>query len=233
MHPLKQRPVFGHDVEMRKQLRETRDTLLAHLRDKPDDFNALVLADVIGELDADPSLSAHRAHFRAIRPDDWREQARVHGLDRVLYHLAEGLRSSGFGKDAIPVFERRADEIAEARAPGVAPGSIDASFVPDALTTSRRARVVYAGTELASVRVTVNADVYGSLSLDTARCTGEFELVEPRGGSGTAIYETYADGAVHTTLCTPWHDGTESTEPKIWTRWVMDCIADLARISRT
>jgi len=85
MHPLKQRPVFAHDVEMRRQLRETRETLLAHLRDKPDDFNALVLAEVVGELDSDPALSVHRAHFRAIRPDDWREQARVRGVSKQVY----------------------------------------------------------------------------------------------------------------------------------------------------
>lgn len=230
MKQLGQRPYFRHDHELRRQLRESRETVLAHLREQPDDPRALLLADVLGELDGDPELAHHSTRFRAQRPANWLDDARRGGMDRVLFHLADGLRSSRFGADAIPVLERRAIEISEARPAGTAPGWIDETFVPEALARDRRVRVRVHDGHLAHVRVSIDADRYGEL--DLGRHRGESLLVEPRGGYGTMIREHYVCGRVTITLNTPWHDGTESTIDAPWTRWVVERLEELERLVR-
>ena len=227
------KPVFGLDVEARRQIRETRDTLLEALRNDPDDFRALVIADVLGEIDyeRDPALAAHRMRFRATRAADWPVRARALGLDRLLFHLANGWRESRIGADAIPVLERRAAEIGEARPPGVELGTIDASYIPAELAGA----VIgyHASGHLRRVAVAIDALHHGELVLAERPGTGELTLVEKRGGYGTMIREVYRDGRVVTTLNSPWHDGEESIDAKPWTRWVEENLADLARLATT
>ena len=228
MNQLRQRPYFRHDLELHRQLRETRETVIAHLREAPDDPRALLFADVLAELDSDRELATHAMRFRAVRPATWADDARRAGLDRVLFRLADGMRSSRFGRDAIPILERRAIEISEARPPGVAAGWIDETFVPDALAADQRVRVRSHGGHLARVAVKLAAVRYAELEL--GRYRGRFEIVEKIGGYGTMTRETYACGRVTTTLNTPWHDGTESTSDAPWTRWVVDCLDQIARL---
>jgi hypothetical protein len=230
MDPLRQQPVFPFDAKSRAQLRETRQTLLDHLRTAPDDLQALVLADVIGELDPDrdPTLAAHRMRFRATRAPDWLAQARARGLDRLLFHLASGLRAGRFGSDVVPVLERRAIEISEARAPGVAAGLIDATFVPEALRGLAR---FHPSGHLARIRVYRDELHHGELALAATPGAGTFSIIEKRGGYGTMVTERYRDGCIVTILNTPWHDGEESTVAAPWTKWVMQQIDDLERLA--
>ena len=234
MDALRTRPVFAHDHETRKQIRETRATLLEHLAGAPDDFQALVLADVIGELDPDrdPELAAHRARFRASRAADWPVRARQLGLDRLLYHLAHGLRGARMSQQAIEILERRAAEIGEARATGVAAGHLDESCVPADLAGDRRVQIDYhASGHLARVAVHLDDLHEGELELAEIPGSGHFRIVEKRGGYGTMIREDYRDGGIVTTLNTPWHDGEESISIRPWTRWVEECLAELARLT--
>jgi hypothetical protein len=230
MERLRQQPLFAFDHETRKQIRETRVTLLEHLRTEPEDLKGLVLADVIGELDPDRDLelARHRMRFRELRPADWKVRAKQLGLDRVLYSLAIGMRRAGIGRDAIPILERRAAEIGEARAGDVAPGAIDASYVPPEL--AERATFHSSG-HLARVAVHVDQLHEGELVLAEQPGSGHFRIVEERGGYGTMICEDYRNGCVVTTLNTPWHDGDESSEARPWTRWVEESLADLARLA--
>jgi hypothetical protein len=214
--------------ELRRQLREARETVLAHLRERPDDPRALLLADVLGEIDHDRELAEQRMRFRALRRDDWLDEARRGGIDRVLFRIADGLRGSRSGHDAIAVLERRAIEISEARPEGTPAGWIDASFLPEALANDRRVRVRYHEGHLAHVRVAIDVDRHGEL--DLARHRGESTLVEPYGGHGTRICERFVCGRVTTTFYTPWHDGVETTADVPWSRWVVDRLADLARL---
>lgn len=227
-------PVFGLDVRARRQLRETRETLLAKLRDEPDDFTALFLADVVVEIspDRDPDLAAHAARFRATRGGDWKVRARERGLDRLLFHLANGWKASKVGHDAIPVLERRAAEIGEARPLGVAAGHIDASYIPASLAADSRASISYhPNGHLQRVAIEIDRLHHGELVLSELPGNGRFAIVEKRGGYGTSIREDYSDGAIRTTINTPWHDGDESTARKSWTRWVEENLADLARLA--
>jgi hypothetical protein len=67
--------------------------------------------------------------------------------------------------------------------------------------------------------------------LDATPGSGSYQIVEKRGGYGTMISEEYRDGAIITTLNTPWHDGCESRVPAAWTKWVMSNLGDLARLA--
>jgi hypothetical protein len=58
--------------------------------------------------------------------------------------------------------------------------------------------------------------------------TGSFTQTGKRGGYGFHVSEKYEGGAVHTTLCSPWHDGAESSENKEWVCWVLECLSALA-----
>ena len=145
MDALRQRPVFSLDHEARKQIRDTRATILEHLATEPDDFKALVFADVLAEIDPDhdTKLVAHRTRFHATRTDDWKSNARELGLDRLLFHLADGFRTAKIGKDAVPVLERYAVRISEARPRGVPLGLIDQSCMPPMLSRDPRATISY------------------------------------------------------------------------------------------
>ena len=230
------KPVFGLDVEARKQLRETRATLLAHLAEDRDDLFALVMADVVGEIDpiGDAELAAHRARFRQMRGSDWLVRARERGIHRLLFHLAHGWAQRGIGRDAVPVLERHAIEISEARAAGVPGGLIDKSFVPNELLGHRRAKVqYYRSGHLQRVAIEIDSMNEGSLELDETPGAGRFAITQKIGGYGTYTTELYRDGAIVTTLCTPWHDGEESREPMPWTKWVLaslDALAALASV---
>jgi hypothetical protein len=230
MQSLRQQPLFAFDHECRKQIRETRVTLLEHLRSEPDDLRALVLADVIGELDPDRDLvlAEHRMRFRATRGEDWKLRAKELGLDRVLFHLAEGMRRAKIGRDAVPILERRAIEISEARAAATPRGLIDASYVPAALAARA---TFHASGHLSRVSVRVDRRHEGQLALAVAPGAGSFSITEVRGGYGTYVSERYRDGHVEITLNTPWHDGEQAREPKPWTRWVEECLTELARLA--
>lgn len=231
MDILRQAPLFAFDHETRKQIRETRMTLLEHLRSDPEDFKALVLADVIGELDPDRDLSIadHRMRFRATRDrdGDWRVRAKELGLDRVLYNLAHGMERANMGRDAAQILMRRAAEIGEARPIDVVRGHIDASYVPAALVPHTS---FHASGHVARVAVHIEAMHEGELQLHPIPGSGSFRIVEKIGGYGTVNRELYKDGAIHATLNTPWHDGEESTHVKPWTRWVEESLSELARL---
>ena len=217
----------GMDHEARKQLHETRETLLAHLTAHPDDLRALVLADVVCALAPahDASLAAHATRFRSTRGPDWKLRAKELGLDRVLFHLAHGWRERAIGGAAIPVIERRAAEITEARPPSVPAGTIDASYVPAGLHAE-----YWPSGHLRRVAVLVDSKHNGELALDETPGSGTYRVVRVRGGYGTMIGERYRDGGIAITLNTPWHDGEETTEIKAWTRWVEESLADLAEL---
>ena len=98
------------------QIRETRYTLLDHLGAEPDDFKALFMAGVIAEIDPDrdAALLEHAVRARALRDGlgaAWGERAREHGLDVLLYNLAEGMHRAGIGLAAVPVLARRCAEV--------------------------------------------------------------------------------------------------------------------------
>lgn len=61
----------------------------------------------------------------------------------------------------------------------------------------------------------------------TAPGVGTFSETGKAGGYGFAVGEKYEAGAVHTTFCSPWHDGEESTEKKEWVCWVLECIGSI------
>ena len=241
MEALRQKPVFALDHEARKQIRETRATILEHLRGEPDDFKALVLADAVGEIDPDrdATLAAHRLRFRATRPADWKVRARELGLDRLLFHLVQGMLQARIGAGAVPALERYATAISEARADLGAAGHIDASSVPAGLRVEGGGFTPPPGVDatyhpsghLARVKVYLDELHHGELVLGEQPGSGRYTIVEKRGGSGTMIREDYRDGGVVTTLNTPWHDGCESIDKKSWTRWVEDNLADLARLA--
>jgi hypothetical protein len=222
------------DPEAIKQLRETRATVLETLGSEPGHFKAQVLADVLAELDPDrdPALAAHRARFRASRPADWKIRAKELGIDRLLFHLAHGWAAEGIGLAVVPVLESRAAEIGEARAAGVQPGHIDATYLPSQLTTDHRVAITYHPSgHLARVALEIDDLHNAELVLDARPGAGHYTIVEERGGSGTMIREDYRDGGVASILNTPWHDGVESTAKKPWTRWVEENLADLARLA--
>jgi len=236
MDALRQQPHFPLDHEARRQIRETRTTILDHLSREPDDLKALVLADVLGEIDPDrdPALAGHRMRFRATRPADWKVRARALGVDALLFHLATGLAGARIGKDAVPVLEHYATEISEARAATAIPGIIDASRVPEVLAADRRVTIAYhPNGHLARVAVRIDRLHDGELELAEEPGSGHYRIVEKRGGYGTMIAESYRNGRVWTTLNTPWHDGEESSAKKPWTRWVEENLADLARLATT
>jgi len=222
---MQQKPYFRFDHETRKQIGETCVTLLAHLQQNPDDFQGLVLADVFAELDG--SVATHAMRFRKTRTSDWKWRAKELGIDRLLFHLARGLEGARIGKDAIPILEKRAAEIGEARAAGTTAGLIDSSYVPKGV----RARY-HASGHLAHASVDRGELRQGELVLDATPGSGYFKIIEKRGGYGTMIQDEYRDGCVITTFNTPWHDGEESREPKSWTRWVEENLAELARLAR-
>ena len=223
MEALRQQPVFELDHEARAQIRETRATILEHLDGAPDDLQALVLADVLGEIDPDrdPDLAAHRMRFRATRTADWKLRAKELGLDRLLYNLARGMTEARIGRDAVPVLERYATDLAETRAPGAVPGHIDASYVPDTLVSDPRVTIAYHPSgHLARVAIRIDELHDGELVLGFQPGSGHYAIIEKRGGYGTMIREAYRDGGVVTTLNTPWHDGEESISKRPLTRWV-------------
>jgi len=228
MQALSQTPAYGLDHETRKQIAETTQTLLDHLRGDADDFKALVLADAISAIDPthDRELSRHAERFRATRNAGWRDRARSMGLDRVLFSIAAGLRSLRIGEAAAVALDARAVEISEARPSGALAGSIDKSYVPDGVHAT-----FHPSGHLHRASVHIDELHHGELVLDALPGSGRFSIVEKRGGYGTMISDAYRDGCVITTLNTPWHDGTESSEPMAWTKWVMQNLGDLARLA--
>ena len=222
------------DPEAMKQLRETRETLLETLRDHPEDLLAQVLAELIAEIDPDRDarLLAQRDRFRRTRPQDWQARAQQRGAHRLLFHIAHGWAEAGIGRAVVPVLERFATEISEARPAGVPRGHIDRSMIPEALLEDPRVRVAFHPSgHLSEVKVRIDELHEGSLSLSELPGRGSFHLVEKRGGYGTAITERYAGGRVHSTFNSPWHDGEESSYAAPWTKWVLGSLDDIARIA--
>jgi hypothetical protein len=228
------KPVFPFDHEARKQIRATRTTLLATLAVEPDDFTALVLAEVIGAIDPDrdATLASHRMRFRAVREPTWRVTARERGLDRLLFHLAHGFASARIGRDAVPILEQYADEISEARRDGVAPGLIDTRMIPESLATDPRVQVTaHASGHLARVGIEIDLLNEGELVLAEQPGSAAFSITQKLGGYGTLTRERYKAGSVHQTLNTPWHDGEDSSYETPWTKWVMASLDELASLA--
>ncbi len=78
---------------------------------------------------------------------------------------------------------------------------------------------------LASLRVP--GEKGPSLTLDAAGGSGRYSHTGKRGGYGFHVDERYSKGAVHTTLYSPWHDGSEGDEAKEWVVWVLECIGSV------
>jgi hypothetical protein len=78
---------------------------------------------------------------------------------------------------------------------------------------------------LASLRVA--AEGGPSLTLSAGGGAGRFTHTGTRGGYGFHVDERYAEGRVHTTLNSPWHDGCESSEAKEWVCWVLECLGSI------
>lgn len=110
-------------------------------------------------------------------------------------------------------------------------GRIDRTIVPAALLSSRRARVEFHRSgHLASVRVPGDRKRNGRLALDARPGSGHFTFMSHGGGYGYFVDEVYRDGAVHTTFCSPWHDGEESSEKMEWGAWVQAALETLQSI---
>lgn len=175
MDALRQRPLFAAlatTSPTANQIRETCATVRDHLRAAPDDLTALVLCEVLVDLapTRDPELVAHRDRFGATRADDWREQGRVRGIHRLLFHLADGARGARLDAALVSALEGRAVELSESRPAGVPPGHIDASLVPAVLAADAG---FHPDGHLAQVRVDRGAGRQGQLQLG------------PRPGAGT------------------------------------------------
>jgi len=229
-----QQPYFALDHQARTQIRETRATLLEHLATKPDDLTALVMADVLCEIDPDrdPALASHRARFRATRGADWRVQACERGIHLLLFRLAHGFAEARIGRDAVPVLERWAVEISEARPSGVPAGAITAAMIPEALSKDPRVQIAFHPSgHLARVALHIDRLHEGELELAEQPGAGSFSITQKLGGYGTLTRESYADGNVITTLNTPWHDGEESRSPSPWTKWVLASLGELASLA--
>lgn len=253
------------DHEAYTQICDTRRTLLAHLRDEPDDFKALCMADVIAELDPerDPALREHARRAHALRGQlgaGWRARAREHGLDILLFNLCEGMHRAEIGRAALPTLARRAAEISAnprvlallrehmrdlgerttvtaidaaiaARAPRLAAGIIEAGFLPEALAANPRASVhFHRSGHLAAVRIAGERRQTGMLVLESRPGTGHLAYTARMAGHGYVVDEHYRDGAIHSTFCSPWHDGVETSEPMPWARWVAESLASLEGI---
>lgn len=105
---------------------------------------------------------------------------------------------------------------------------IDRSLVPARLMTSRAARVrFHPSGHLASVHVPGDRRYNGHLELAERPGSGHFTFLAHAGGYGVYTDERYRDGAVHSTLCSPWHDGEESEQPMDWRAWVRAALASL------
>jgi hypothetical protein len=63
------------------------------------------------------------------------------------------------------------------------------------------------------------------LELDPTPGRGRFRHEGKSGGYGFLTDETYRNGVVHGTFCSPWHDGEEYSEKKEWLIWVLECAA--------
>lgn len=207
-----------------RQVCEALGGLVSRLRDHPDDFVALVLADVLAEIDPaqDADVLAHAARFRARYPRGWQWHARELGIDRLLFHAADGSR--------IPALVRRAAEISEARRPGgddstvPAPGAIEASFVPPELDAA-----FHASGHLARIAVRIPVH-HAELVLDEEPGRGWCELISTRGGVLTSVREVYDAGVLQTTVTTA-RGADVRREVAPWTRWVQSSIAQLVELT--
>jgi len=193
----------------------------------------------------------------------WCARAREHRVDVLLFNLFGGLFRGGFGHAALPVLARRTAEIsanprilgllrgytqelgcrdvtstidaAIARStPALAAGRIERAFVPEGLL-DRSGVVVrfHPSGHLAAVRIRGDRKHGGSLVLDEAPGTAHLVYRTHGGGSGYVVDEHYRDGAIHATVCSPWHDGDPSTEPMEWSRWVAEALGSLENVARS
>jgi len=89
----------------------------------------------------------------------------------------------------------------------------------------------HASGHLALVHVRGDRKRNGRLELAEAPGRGHFSLLTHAGGAGVYVDETYRDGAIHTTLCTPWHDGVESRTRAEFRAWVLAALDSLASIA--
>lgn len=248
------------------QITETRRMLDARLREEPDDFMALALADVFAELDPErePGLRCHARRAHELRgrlgATSWQSRARDLGLDIVLFNLCAGLHRADFGHAALPVLARRATEVTinprilallrdymrelgerdvitaidsaiARRAPALAIGRIERAFVPALLLDHAAVAVrFHPSGHLAAVRIRGDRRTSGTLTLEPAPGTAHLVYTAHTGGSGYVVDEHYRDGAIHGTYNSPWHDGTESREPRDWACWVAEALASLEGI---
>jgi hypothetical protein len=114
------------------------------------------------------------------------------------------------------------------RAPAVARGVVDASFVPDALRASRHARITFHPSGHLAEAAVKKGRTDAHLRLASRPGTGWYRFAGRTGGHGHVTDETYRGGAVTSTLYSPWHDGCEASETLPWLRWVAECLAALA-----
>jgi hypothetical protein len=191
----------------------------------------------------------------------WFARARELGLDVLLFNLCAGMERAGFGKVAFPVLARHAatisanprilallrsyvreigdrkagaiiDAAIASRAPALAAGRIERAFVPDALLAARGVVVrFHPSGHLAEVRIRGDRRSSGRLVLDLKPGGGHLVYTAHSGGAGFVVDETYRDGAIQSTFCSPWHDGEESTERMEWTRWIAEALASLESIA--
>jgi len=71
-----------------------------------------------------------------------------------------------------------------------------------------------------------------TLTLDRVPGAGHFKHEGSRGGSGFIVDERYEQGAVHTEVFSPWHDGTEYATKTDWVVWVLQCATTVAQEAR-
>jgi hypothetical protein len=115
--------------------------------------------------------------------------------------------------------------------PVIRVGRIDRDTVPRALLGSPRARLQFhASGHLATAHVPGDRKRNGRLDLDPRPGSGHFTFLSHAGGSGYYVDQEYRDGAVHTTFCSPWHDGEQSSEPMAWSTWVQAALETLESI---
>jgi len=187
----------------------------------------------------------------------WVDRANEHGLDGLLFNLCAGLHRADIGHLALPVLARRIAEISTnprilallreymrahherdmvtviqaaivARVPGLAAGRIERAFVPETLLANRGVSVQFHRSgHLAAVRIAGDRRSSGSLVLDENPGSGHLAYTARMAGHGYVVDEHYRDAAIHSTYCSPWHDGAETSEPIEWTRWVAEALSSL------
>lgn len=169
-------------------------------------------------LGATDALSRERAKVLATR------LAPCARFPELLFFLEQDARSRGFDDVETLIAAELDDAFPSFRAQrGVATFSLP---LLDALGATRDGLDVKLDEHQQLKRLSVKGKGGPTLTITSAG-VGTFSETGKSGGYGFAVGEKYERGAVHTTFCSPWHDGEESTQEMEWLCWVLQCIGSI------